>query len=389
MMTNVFIIGSKGIPAKYGGFETFVHKLTEKREAEEIRYHVYCLSERKGEYICNNAVCHSIKTANVGSAKAVLYDLSSLRHCIAYIKKHNLKNSVIYILTCRIGPVFGFYKRILKKMGVKVYINPDGHEWKRSKWSTLVKAYWKLSERLMVKHADLLICDSIGIENYIRQEYRKYRPKTTYISYGAEVNKSNLEDTSKKLTEWYEKHGIVKNNYYLIVGRFVPENNYEIMIKEFIKSNTERDLVIITNVEKNKFYHELLKTAAFDRDKRVKFVGTVYDEELLKKVRENAFAYIHGHEVGGTNPSLLEALASTRLNILLDVVFNREVGWGGALYFNKVPNSLANLINKIEQYPEKQISYYEKEAKKRIYEKYSWDKIVKQYENLFLGIVKI
>lgn len=383
-MTNVFILGSKGIPAQYGGFETFVHKLTEKREAEEIRYHIYCLSEKEGQYICNNAVCYSMKTANIGSARAVLYDLSSLRHCMAYIKKNNLGNSIIYILACRIGPFLSFYKPILKKMGVKVYINPDGQEWKRSKWGTFVKAYWKFSERLMVKHADLLICDSIGIENYIRQEYRKYQPKTTYISYGAEANKANLDDTSKKLTEWYEKNGIVKNNYYLIVGRFVPENNYETMIKGFMKSDTQKDLVIITNVEKNKFYHELLITTAFDMDKRVKFVGTVYDEELLKKIRENAFAYIHGHEVGGTNPSLLEALASTRLNILLNVEFNREVGCEGALYFNKSPNSLANLINKIEQYSEKQIFHYEKEAKRRIYEQYSWDKIVKQYENLFL-----
>lgn len=384
MMTNVFILGSKGIPAKYGGFETFVHKLTEKREAEEIRYHIYCLSEKEGQYIYNDAVCYNMKIANVGSARAVLYDLSSLRHCMAYIKKNKLGNSIIYILTCRIGPFLSFYKPILKKMGVKVYINPDGHEWKRSKWNTLVKAYWKFSERLMVKHADLLICDSIGIESYIRQEYWKYRPKTTYISYGAEVNKSNLDDTSTKLTEWYEKNGITKSKYYLIVGRFVPENNYETMIKEFMKSDTEKDLVIITNVEKNKFYQELLKISAFDMDKRVKFVGTVYDEELLKKIRENAFAYIHGHEVGGTNPSLLEALASTKLNILFDVEFNREVGSGGALYFNKLPNSLANLINQIEQYSEKRISHYEKEAKRRIYEKYSWDKIVKQYENLFL-----
>lgn len=119
------------------------------------------------------------------------------------------------------------------------------------------------------------------------------------------------------------------------MGRFVPENNYETMIREFMKSNSKKDFVLITNVEQNKFYDQLLKDTGFDKDPRVKFVGTVYDQELLKYIRENAFAYFHGHEVGGTNPSLLEALASTKLNLLLDVGFNREVGENGAIYWKK------------------------------------------------------
>lgn len=108
------------------------------------------------------------------------------------------------------------------------------------------------------------------------------------------------------------------------------------MIREFIKSKSKKDFVLITNVEQNKFYDQLLQDTGFDKDPRVKFVGTVYDQELLKYIRENTFAYFHGHEVGGTNPSLLEALASTKLNLLLDVGFNREVGEDGAIYWKKM-----------------------------------------------------
>src|SRR5690606_15037828 len=110
-----------------------------------------------------------------------LYDLLSINECIRYIKNNRLKNCVIYILACRIGPFFYFYKKKLKRLGVRVYVNPDGHEWRRSKWNYWIKKYWKLSERLMVKHSDLVVCDSLEIETYICKEYRNYLPKATYI----------------------------------------------------------------------------------------------------------------------------------------------------------------------------------------------------------------
>lgn len=269
-------------------------------------------------------------------------------------------------------------------MGVKVFVNPDGHEWKRSKWSPAIRTYWKISEKLMVKHADLLVCDSKGIESYIKTDYKKYSPQTTFIAYGADVTSSSLKDNDVKLNEWYKKHDINANEYYLVVGRFVPENNYELMVREFMKSDSKKDFVIISNVEQNQFYQDLLATTNFDKDPRVKFVGTVYDQELLKKVRENAFAYFHGHEVGGTNPSLLEALASTKLNMLLDVVFNKEVGEEGAVYFSKEGGSLANLIHEVERYSQEQINELSSKAKDRIIHEYSWEKIVNDYESLFL-----
>jgi rhamnosyltransferase len=381
---HVFIIGSKGIPAKYGGFETFVDKLTYYKKNNDIKYHVACMADDEKEFEYNGARCFNVKVKNIGSAKAVTYDIKALKMCEEYIRVNNIKDSIIYILACRIGPFLDLYKKRLNKQGISVYINPDGHEWKRSKWNKVIKAYWKYSEKLMVKNATLLICDSLGIEEYIKEEYIKYKSKTTFIAYGADLNKSKLEDDDSKFRSWLEQHNIQTNNYYLILGRFVPENNYETMIREFIQSNTTKDLVIITNVEQNKFYMELQAKTNFDKDRRVKFVGTVYDQELVKKIRENAYAYIHGHEVGGTNPSLLEALASTNLNLLLDVRFNHEVGEDGALYWTKKDGSLAELIQKADTMNLSQIEEMSELARMRIVNWYNWEYIVERYEDVFL-----
>ena len=382
---DVFIIGSKGIPAQYGGFETFVENLTLNRKNKNIKYHVACMAKNNKEFQYNDARCFNINVPSIGPAKAVYYDVLALRKSIKYIKENKINNAIIYVLACRIGPFIGHYKKIMKKLGIRLYVNPDGHEWLRAKWNKVIKKYWKLSEKLMVKHADLLICDSVNIEKYIKNDYKKYNPKTTFIAYGADLEKSQLMDNDKELLEWYKEKEIKTNEYYLIVGRFVPENNYETMITEFMKSNTKKNLVIITNVEKNKFYEELKIKTNFDKDARIKFVGTVYNKELLKKIRENAYAYLHGHEVGGTNPSLIEALATTDLNLLYDVGFNREVAEDGALYWNKKDGNLCDLINKLEYISVEEIKDMGKKAKTRISNNYSWKKIINEYEDKFIG----
>lgn len=386
-MKNIFIIGSKGIPAKYGGFETFVEKLTENQKSKEIKYHVACVGENNEEFEYNNARCFKVKVPDIGSAKAVLYDLYALKEVISYIRTNNLKGSIVYILACRIGPFISYYKNQLHKLDCSLYVNPDGHEWKRAKWNTFIKKYWKLSERLMIKNCDLAICDSIGIENYIKETYKKYKPNTTYIAYGANIDVNSPID-EKKLNDWYKINNLEKDNYYLIVGRFVPENNFEIMIREFMNSNSKRDLVIITNHENNKFYDALKKNTDFEKDTRIKFVGTVYDQELLKAIRINAFAYIHGHSVGGTNPSLLEAMATTDINLLLNVDFNIEVGSSTAIYWGKQLHSLTDIINNVETFSNEYIQKLGDEAKQIIKEKYSWDLIINKYENLFLDKIK-
>ena len=381
-MKNIFIIGSKGIPANYGGFETFVDELVTRQKNTDIKYHVACLSDNDKETEYHGAHCFNIKVPNIGPAKAVYYDIAALKYCVQYIKEHHLDHSIVYILACRIGPFVNKYVKQLHKLNCKVYVNPDGHEWKRAKWNYFIRKYWKLSEKLMVKHADLLICDSKNIEKYIQEDYKQYSPKTTFIANGADTSKSTLKDDDSKLKDWYQKNGVLTKQYYLVVGRFVPENNYETMIKEFMKSDTKKDFVLITNVEQNKFYETLKNDTHFDQDKRIKFVGTVYDQQLLKKIRENAYGYLHGHEVGGTNPSLLEALATTDLNLLLDVGFNKEVGEDGAVYWNKEEGNLSNLINRLENINNDQLKELSIKAKHRIDSEYSWDYIVRKYEDL-------
>lgn len=383
-MQHVFIVGSKGIPGAYGGYETFVDKLTEyHKDVNELKYHVACKAKDDKEFEYNNARCFNVKVPNIGPAQAIYYDVKALKKCCKYIKENRIEKPIVYILACRIGPFAAYFKKKINKLGGVVYVNPDGHEWKRAKWSAPVRKYWKYSEKKMVKHADLLICDSKNIEKYIQEDYKKYKPKTTFIAYGSETSSSTLQDDDKQFVDWLRDKNLVSKEYYLVVGRFVPENNYETMIKEFMKSNTKKDFALITNVS-DKFLGELKEKTGFDRDSRIKFVGTVYDQELLKKIRENAYGYFHGHEVGGTNPSLLEALGSTELNLLLDVGFNREVAEDAALYWNKEDRNLADLIENADNMTLEQIAEYGKKAKQRIEDEYSWKYISDRYAQKFL-----
>ncbi len=382
---HVFIIGSKGIPAQYGGFETFVEKLTGYRKSEKILYHVARMAEDNMRFFYNGALCFDIRVPYIGPARAVACDLIALRRSIDYCKEHpEVRKPVFYVLACRIGPFIAPFRREIHSLGGTLFVNPDGHEWKRAKWSKPVRKYWKTSEGLMVKSADLLICDSKNIEKYIRSTYRKYKPDTTYIAYGSEIGPSPLGDSDPVFTNWLSEHGLRAGDYYLVVGRFVPENNFETMIREFMKSGSGRDFAIITTTD-GRFYNRLEETLGFEKDPRIKFVGTVYDQALLKKIRENAYANFHGHEVGGTNPSLLEALGSTELNLLLDVGFNREVAEEAAIYWTKESGNLSALIERTDRMSAEEIAEYGKRAKKRVKEYYSWDKIVGDYERLFLA----
>ena len=385
-MKDVFIVGSKGIPANYGGFETFVDNLVTRQVNPKIKYHVSCITFDKSvkQYDYNGAECQEIYVPNIGGSKTILYDLRSLDWALDTIKERNLTDGIVYILACRIGPFLHKYIKKFHNHGFKVWVNPDGHEWKRAKWSVPVRKYWKVSEKLMVKNADFLICDSKSIEEYIHEDYRKYNPQTTFIAYGADITPSILKKDDKKVVDWFNKHDVKLNEYFLIVGRFVPENNYETMIKEFMKSKVNKDLVIITNVEKNAFYNSLKEETHFENDKRIKFVGTVYDAELLKFIRENALGYLHGHSVGGINPSLLEALGSTKINLLYNVGFNKEVGEDSSLYWSLEDGSLANKLNEVEEISTEKEENFGKLAKQQIIDNYSWEKIVNDYEEQFM-----
>ncbi len=403
---HVFLVGAKSF-GSYGGYETFINKLTEYHQKnKKIKYYVACkangngcmdpnktegaeiISEHRFRY--HNAECFRIHVPEkLGPAQAIYYDVTALKESCKIIKEQKIPHPIVYIMACRIGPFMKRYYKEIHRLGGKVYLNPDGHEWMRAKWSKPVRKYWKLSERVMVKWSDLVICDSVTIENYIHECYDGKgidgrNPETIYIAYGAETRKSILTDDDEKLISWYESKGLRAHEYYLVVGRFVPENNYETMIREFMMCHSKKSFAIVTDVN-DKFLAELESRLHFSTDKRIKFVGTVYDQELLMKIRENAYGYFHGHEVGGTNPSLLEALGSTDLNLLLDVGFNREVAEDAAIYWNKNPGNLAGLIDKADIMSDKKITEYGWMAKQRIKEAYSWQLICDKYDKEFMN----
>ena len=217
-MQHVFLVGAKSLGA-YGGYETFINKLTEYHQDDErIKYHVACKANGQGAsvpdgvvvrgdgtYIYHNAECFQIEVPEkLGAAQAIYYDCKALKETIKIIKKEKIENAIVYVMACRIGPFFGRYVREIKRLGGRVFLNPDGHEWKRAKWNRFIRAYWKKSEELMVKKSDLIICDSINIEKYIKESYGVNN--TTFIAYGAETRKSiGAEERYKK---WLAEKGL-------------------------------------------------------------------------------------------------------------------------------------------------------------------------------------
>ncbi len=401
---HIFLVGAKSL-GTYGGYETFINKLTEYHQNnEKIKYHVAvkdngqgCMDPYKTEgaeiidkhrFLYHNADCFRIHVPEkLGPAQAIYYDLAALKECCRIIREQNIEHPIVYIMACRIGPFMKYYYKELHKLGGRVFLNPDGHEWMRAKWSKPIRKYWKVSEQMMVKWCDQVICDSKTIEEYIHECYdgkgnNGRNPKTTFIAYGADLTPSKLLDDDEKLVNWYKEKGLKKKDYYLVVGRFVPENSFEVMIREFMKCKSKKDFALITNVNE-RFLNDLENKLHFKSDERIKFVGTVYDQELLKKIRENAYAYLHGHTVGGTNPSLIEALGSTDLNLLVDVGFNREVAEDCALYWNRELGSLAGIINNVDAMKPDQIAELGRNSKNRVFEEYTWEKICGEYEKCF------
>ena len=396
---HVFCIGSKSI-GLYGGYESFILNLLQQHENnKDIQYHIACKANGSGfmdlkklpgavsindnEFTYCNAHCVLIHVPEkIGAAQAIYYDIKALKWACEYIERDHIQNPIVYILASRIGPFEKRYIQRIHDAGGLVYQNPDGHEDWRGKWSRPVRKYWKFSERLAVKNADLVVCDSKSIESYIRDEYSKYEPKTTFIAYGSHIAPSILADDDKEYVDWLKNHNLEDGKFYTVVGRCVPENNFETIIREFMLSNSDKDLAIITT-DNPKMLKEMDEKLHYKQDKRIKFVGTVYDQELLKKIRENSYGYFHGNSVGGTNPSLLEALGATKLNLLYDIGFNREVAEDAALYWSLEEGNLAKLIDIADKMAESKLEEFGQKAKKRITDEYSWEYICDKYANIF------
>ncbi|MDR0921035.1 MAG: DUF1972 domain-containing protein [Lactobacillales bacterium] len=387
---HIFIIGSRGLPARYGGFETFVEQLITNQKSKEIKYHVACQTSnseygklgKRFDYL--TADCFNVEVPEIGSARAIIYDIKAIHAALKIIKEEQIAHPIFYLLGNTIGGVIGHFYKLIHRAGGVMYVNPDGLEWRRTKWAKPIRQYFKYAERKMTQYADLVICDSPGIESYLAREYQRYQPQMTYIAYGTDTTPTTLKKNDTVVRDWFEKFNVKEQEYYLIVGRLVPENNYETMLREFMHASTKRKLVLITNTTEGSFFDELKNKLSFENDPRIHFVGSVYDQNLLKYIRENAIAYLHGHEVGGTNPSLLEALMSSKLNLLFDVEFNRRVAEDSALYWTKAEGNLRQLIERVEKIDPLEYQVFQKISQQRVYDYFTWDHIVNEYETLFL-----
>ena len=380
MKKNIFIVGSRGYHYNYGGWETFVSNLVDNYNDPDTNFYISMITDNKSELEyspSNNIVVNPIYVKNKGSIKMLIYPIKAMDYYLKYIEDNKIDNAYIYVLGLKLFDYLKRKRKLIKRLGIKVLVNPDGLEHKRSKWSYPIKKFFLLSERLMLKYCDLIVCDALGIEEYINNKYPKLKNKTTYIAYGTNKVDLNKIDEDKILDEYK----LEKDNYCLVVARCVPENNLELIIKDFMNSNIDKELLIITNLSSGSYYDKLVNITNCNNDKRIRFIDGVYDEVKLACIRKNAYLYIHGHSVGGTNPSLLEALSLTDLNILYDVCFNHDVGKDSCLYF-KDSGSLTKLFDD-KKMLDKNKQTLGKKAKDIIKANYTWDIIVDKYKDIF------
>lgn len=361
---KIGIIGTRGIPNQHGGFEQFTEFVAPLMVQKG--YHVTVYNSSLHPYKSNtwndvNIVIKSDLENKLGTFAQFLYDLN----CIIDCRKQ--KFDIILQLGYTSSSIWSF----LFPAASKVITNMDGLEWKRSKYSVIVKKFLKYAEKKAVNNSDVLIADSVGIQQHIRNQFNK---PSVYIPYGAIC----FEATETKVLQSFK---VLPFEYDLLIARMEPENNIETVIRGHLISASAKPLLIIGSTA-NKYGTELkLKY----RSEKIVFCEAVYDLQILNHLRYYSHLYFHGHSVGGTNPSLLEAMASQALIVAHDNIFNRSVTGGEAFYFNTaedISTLLSRCIEKME-YRE----YLEKNSAKIISE-YSWQKIANSLETCFVNALK-
>lgn len=369
MSLKIAIIGSRGIPAKYGGFETFTEEISKRLVSKGYEIYVSCeggITPRISKYNGVNLFYFPLKPFCRVIYETV-YDIYSLI-------KSSLLCDYIYVL----GYGAGFFFFIPKLFGRKLFVNVDGIEWKRDKYNKVEKIILFLGEIFAVHFSDIVIADSIQIKKYIEAEHGK---NTAYISYGVEQPPIELWNPDK-LREVYNYADLQNNSYYLVVARLEPENNIHIIVEGFLLSNSTKKLVIVGNFLSQKYKDSIDKIIQeFNGNDRIIFTGGIYKKDLLNMLRQNCFVYIHGHSAGGTNPSLLEAMIMKNIIIADANMFNMEVGSNTILTFKGVSGLKAHIENIDNNYP----SYlkFKENAYKRVLTYYSWEDVAAEYISLF------
>lgn len=360
---KIAIIGSRGYPYVYSGYETFVTEVAPRLVKDyNVEVHVYChknLFKEKPKQV-NGVFLHYIPSVPTKSLSQLSNSLICTIHAIT------LSYDVLLYVNSANG-IFGIITKIFRK---KTAINVDGLEWLRPKWKGLGAKVFYFSSKMATKWMDTIITDAEAMRNIYLTEFKR---NSTVIAYGANIRHSQ---NSILIKQW----NLEINNYYLIVGRLIPDNNALLIIEEFVKSTTKKKLVIVGDVPYQDEYAERIKKTT---DNRIVFTGYVTNGETLAELYHNCFIYLHGHEFGGTNPTLLKALAYGCAVLALDTVFSREVlkedEYG--MYFSKHEKNLAMKITSFENNTTL-IDEYKQKSRKRILENYTWEKIAYQYYTL-------
>jgi len=357
---KIAIIGTRGIPNNYGGFEQFAEYLSVGLVNKGHEVFVY----NSHNHIFKDNIYKGVKIIHcydpeylIGTTGQFIYDLN----CILNSRKKNF--DIILQLGYTSSSI---WNRLMPKKSILV-TNMDGIEWKRSKFSNRVQKFLKYSEGLAVKYSDYFIADSIGIQQFLKKDYQV---ESTYIPYGAEIMKNPDSNILRK-------YNLKEYNYDIVIARMEPENNIEMIIEGYLDSKKERDLVIVGSLE-TKFGKYISEKY---NDNSIKYLGFVSGIENLNSLRNFSNLYFHGHSVGGTNPSLLEAMASNSLIFAHDNIFNKSILEGDAYYFT-TSEQISDLMN--DKIKENKFVINNKDKIKNLY---SWNKITDDYNSFFHKII--
>ena len=357
------MIGTRGIPAMYGGFETCVDEISTRLvKNRNYKVIVYC---RKGNYDDSLKEYKGVELIHIPSLKTKITDTFS-HSFFSILHAIYLKADIFLVMNAANG-LLCLLPRLMNKV---IIINVNGLEWKRKKWGPIGKAFYLFSERICAILATRIISDAKAIKDYY---IHRYHTDSTYIAYGADIEYS---DNKKSILNEY---GLKPDEYIFIASRLEPENNADIAIRAMEMVNTNKYLVIAGGANYDSDY---IKKIQDTNDKRIIFLGPVYKDGHIKELHCNCFAYFHGNEVGGTNPALLKAMGYGNMIFAINNRFNKEVLGGAGIFSTKNKQELAHNLQKFLDHPKKR-EYYQDMARKRIKEYYTWDLITDKYKRLF------
>ena len=359
MNKRVGIIGSAGIPANYGGFETLVENLV-KELKNDFRFIVYCSSfsydVKRAEYQNARLIYIPVKA---NGRSSILYDVFSIIHAI---------NKVDILVVLGVGGAFLF--PLIRLFSNKILVvNIDGLEWKRQKWGPFAKVYLRIQERIAVKFAHKVIADNEAIQSYILSHYNRSSLYAPYGSNHATFNPLN-ESTKTDLN-------IKGSDYFFSVCRIEPENNIHLVLDAF-STIPELRLIIVGNWKSSKYGRSLLST--YKDCPRISMLDPIYDLPRLDELRSNCLAYVHGHNAGGTNPSLVEAMNLGLAVIAWDVNYNRYTTENKALFFRST-SELKEILTRIKG-NDFDLKLIAQNLRKVAQTRYQWHTVARQYQSI-------